>query len=245
MIILPTWIQVMRGHDRRCRAVHRRLNYGRWLYIYIHTVYIHVYTCIYMYVYTRTHLFIPLSYKSDFIFLGLFDLHLKGYSPQNENVAINLLPPCRSKPIKALFVFGTQFKIFWMKTGRQTLFKMALRWRRWDELLNKVVIFIFFAYKKYSRHFIKFRLNHWWQMDYFDDVFHSFLDLDSVIYLAVDGDSHKPPGSHPKYLKLCSEDEQSFYGFGVKVINYYIFILRWSNPLNKVNKKLYFLGAKS
>ncbi len=72
-------------------------------------------------------------------------------------------------------------------------------------------------------------------MDYFDDVFHSFLDLDSVIYLAVNGDSHKPPGSHLKYLKLCSEDKQSFYGFGVKVINYYIFILRWNNPLNKVN----------
>ena len=27
-------------------------------------------------------------------------------------------------------------------------------------------------------------------------------------------DSLKPPGFHPKYLKLCSEDEQSFYGFG-------------------------------
>ncbi len=27
-------------------------------------------------------------------------------------------------------------------------------------------------------------------------------------------DSHKPPGSHPKYLELCSEDEQSIYGFG-------------------------------
>ncbi len=27
-------------------------------------------------------------------------------------------------------------------------------------------------------------------------------------------DSHKPPSFHPKYLKLCSEDEQSFYGFG-------------------------------
>ncbi len=65
--------------------------------------------------------------------------------------------------------------------------KMALRWRRWDELLNKVVIFIFFAYKKYFRHFIMFRLNHWWQMDYFDDVFHTFLGLDSVIYLAVNG----------------------------------------------------------
>ncbi len=38
--------------------------------------------------------------------------------PQNDNVVINHLPPCRSKPVKALFVFGTQFKIFWMKTGR-------------------------------------------------------------------------------------------------------------------------------
>ncbi len=27
-------------------------------------------------------------------------------------------------------------------------------------------------------------------------------------------DSHKPPGFPPKYLKLCSEDERSFYGFG-------------------------------
>ncbi len=30
---------------------------------------------------------------------------------------INHLPPCRSKPVKASFVFRTQFKIFWMKTG--------------------------------------------------------------------------------------------------------------------------------
>ncbi len=29
-----------------------------------------------------------------------------------------ILSPCRSKPEKALFVFRTQFKIFWMKTGR-------------------------------------------------------------------------------------------------------------------------------
>ncbi len=47
------------------------------------------------------------------------------------------------------------------------LSKMVQRWRRWDKMLNKVVIFIFFAYKKYSRHFIK--------------------GLDSVIYLAVNG----------------------------------------------------------
>ncbi len=37
---------------------------------------------------------------------------------QNENFVIIHLPPCRSKPVKALFVFGTQFKIFWMRIGR-------------------------------------------------------------------------------------------------------------------------------
>ncbi len=53
-------------------------------------------------------------------------------------------------------------------------------------------------------------------MDYFDDVFHTFLDFDSVNCLIVGSqwDSHKPPGSHPKYLKLCSEDKQGFYRFG-------------------------------
>ncbi len=39
-------------------------------------------------------------------------VNLKGYSTQNENFVINQLPPCRSKPVKALFVFGAQFKIF-------------------------------------------------------------------------------------------------------------------------------------
>ncbi len=35
--------------------------------------------------------------------------------PQNEHFVINHLmgiPPCLSKPVKALFIFGTQFKIF-------------------------------------------------------------------------------------------------------------------------------------
>ncbi len=34
---------------------------------------------------------------------------------QKEHFLINHLPPCPSKPVKASFVFGTQFKIFWMK----------------------------------------------------------------------------------------------------------------------------------
>ncbi len=40
-------------------------------------------------------------------------------------------------------------------------------------------------------------------MDYFNDA-------DRVNYIAVYGRARE----HQKYLKLCSEDEQSFYGLG-------------------------------
>ncbi len=73
---------------------------------------------------------------------------------------------------------------------RWVISKMALSWRGETERRRncwKKVIFIFFVYKKISSRFIKLRLNHWWQMHYPGDAFHSFLNLDSVIYLAVDG----------------------------------------------------------
>ncbi len=66
--------------------------------------------------------------------------------------------------------------------------KMALRWVRETERRRIVeFFFFFFAYKKYSLRFIKFRLNPWWQMDFPGDDFHTFLDLNGVIYLAVNG----------------------------------------------------------
>ncbi len=37
-------------------------------------------------------------------------------------------------------------------------------------MLNKVVIFVFFAHKKYSRCFVKLRLNHRCHIDYFTDI---------------------------------------------------------------------------
>ncbi len=36
--------------------------------------------------------------------------------------------------------------------------------------VNKVVIFVFFSYKKYSLSFVKLQLNPWWHMDYFTDL---------------------------------------------------------------------------
>ncbi len=38
------------------------------------------------------------------------------------------------------------------------------------KLLNKIVIFVFFVHKKYSRSFITLQLNHWCHMDYFNNV---------------------------------------------------------------------------
>ncbi len=49
-----------------------------------------------------------------------------------------------------------------------------------------LLIFTFFAYKQYTRRFIKFRLNHWWQMDFPGDAFYSLQNLDGI-YLEVDG----------------------------------------------------------
>ncbi len=83
---------------------------------------------------------------------------------------------------------------------------------RRDDLLKKSFL-IFFAYKKYSRHFIKLieplmadRLP-WRWFSYFSGPRQCYL-------LGSQWDSHKPPGFYLKYLKLCSKDEQSFSGAG-------------------------------
>ncbi len=55
-------------------------------------------------------------------------------------------------------------------------------------MLNKVVIFVFFAHKKYSHSFVKLRLNHC-HIDYFNDVLATFLCLDHGSTLAVYGGS--------------------------------------------------------
>ncbi len=111
--------------------------------------------------------------------------------------------------------------------------KMVLGWRGGDELLNKVVIFVFFAYKKYSRSFVKLRLNPWCHMDYFTDLLATFLDVDGDNYIAVYG-RDRALRMHQKYLNLCSQDERRSYGFGTTwgwVINDIIFIFGSTVPL--------------
>ncbi len=111
------------------------------------------------------------------------------------------------------------------------LSKMAPGWRGGDELLNKVVIFVFFAQKKYYHSFVKLRLNHWCHMDYFNDVLTMLLDCDHDRILAVNRRIRELSEFIKKYLNLCSEDEWRSYRFGTTwrwVIHDRIFTFGWS-----------------
>ncbi len=95
------------------------------------------------------------------------------------------------------------------------LSKMVLRWHGDDELLNKVIIFVFFAYKS----ILVASKNYSWTPDVTWIILPiSLLRLWTWIVL----------------IPLLSEDERRSYGFGTTwgwVINDNIFILGWSNPL--------------
>ncbi len=76
-----------------------------------------------------------------------------------------------------------------------------------DDLLKKIYILIFFVYKKYSR---RFQIEPLmadglpWRCFYF------FSGPRQWYLLCSQRDSHKSLSFYLKYLKLCSEDEQSF-----------------------------------
>ncbi len=80
-------------------------------------------------------------------------LHIIGTVHPNMNIisVINYSPSCRSKPVRPSFIYGTQY--FLMKSEsfltlhRHTLVNTGGRWHGREELLNKFVIFVFFAHK--------------------------------------------------------------------------------------------------
>ncbi len=89
--------------------------------------------------------------------------------------------------MKTVFMYSVRSDcMFYVRTPAPVLWCYHERAAEIDteekKLLNKVVIFVFFADKKYSRSFIKLRLNHWCHMDYFNDVFTMFLCLDLAVY---------------------------------------------------------------
>ncbi len=61
----------------------------------------------------------------------------------------------------------------------------------------------FFVHKMYSRGFIKLRLNHWYHMDYLNDVFTTFLGLEYGSCFAVYAGSES---SQISSEIMCSED---------------------------------------
>ncbi len=72
-------------------------------------------------------------------------------------------------------------------------------------------------------------------MDYFDDAFHTFLGLDSIIYLAVNGTVTSLPVFIQNILNCVPKKNKAFTGLerhGGKRLMTKIKILGWSNPLN-------------
>lgn len=70
-------------------------------------------------------------------------------------------------------------------------------------MLIKLVIFGSFTHIKYSCCFINSHFNHNDQMDHFNDVISTFLDIDRNYYHYVY--QEKPLGCYQKYLYLCSK----------------------------------------
>ncbi len=119
-------------------------------------------------------------------------------------------------------------------------------WHGGDELVNKVVIFVFFAHKKYSRSFVKLRLNPWCHMDYFNDLLATFLSLDGGSMLAVYGRVRELSDFIKNILICALKMNEGLTGLKTTrgwVINDSILIFGWTIPL-KCNwllwSKLYF-----
>ncbi len=93
----------------------------------------------------------------------------------------------------------------------------------------KVVIFVFFPYNKYSCHLIKFRLNPGWQMDYFDNAFHTFLGLDSVLYLVV----NRTVTSLPVFIQNKSMLKYELLWVSIKQKLQFSFLLWWFSNKKK------------
>ncbi len=102
------------------------------------------------------------------------------------------------------------------------------------ELFNKVIIFVFFEHKKYSRSFVKSWLNHWCQVDYFNDVPYYISGPGNISVALLSMQGQITLRFHQKYLNLSSENEQRSYSFGKTwgwVINDIILIFGWIIPL--------------
>ncbi len=119
---------------------------------------------------------------------------------------------------------------------RWIMSKIALRWPRGYELLKKSLYLYFLCIQKVFSSLHKIQIEppmadgfHWRCLSFFSGPQQCYLHGSQM-------ESHKPSGFYLKYLKLCSEDEQSFYVVGTAcglVNNDKMIILGWSIPLSR------------
>ncbi len=107
--------------------------------------------------------------------------------------------------------------------------KMALRWHRGDDTVPKcysksILIASWVTIEPLMADGVSWRC-----FSYFSGPWQCNL-------LGSQWDSHQAPGSHPKYLKLCSEDEQSFYGF----VNILVFLKLYNTYTMAWTQKLHY-----
>ncbi len=116
----------------------------------------------------------------------------------------------RSKPVKPSFIFGAQIKIFLIKS--ESFLAPSVSWysREWQQRLTlkrrnhwiKLFLF-FFTHKKYSCS--------WCHMDYFNDVFTTFLGLEHFSCFAVYAGSESS-WIHQKYLNCVRKMNEGLTG---------------------------------
>ncbi len=102
---------------------------------------------------------------------------------------LNYSPLCRSKPVRPLFIFGTQIKIFLMKSESlhcgSVMYMCRILTRKKRNCWIKSLFLLSLSTKGIVCSFIKLQSNHWCHMDYFNDVLTTFLGLEPVSCVAV------------------------------------------------------------
>ncbi len=97
-----------------------------------------------------------------------------------------------------------------------------------------VIIFVFFAHKKYSRSFIQLRLNQWCHVNYFIDVLNIFLALEcGSCVTVVSTQGQKVLRFHKKFVFLFVFRKWTMV---LHVLDDGILFLEWTIPLIDLNQ---------
>ncbi len=153
-----------------CYCMRGRASHNSFWCSHIHTFFFHIHMCFCL------HRYIHFTFQHILTFTHIY-LHFHTY-------VFFILTYLHSNSHTYCILSLSHISVFFFAI-HYFLFKGLLQPKM--KIVNHLLItfLFFFPYKKYSRSFIMLRLNHWWQMEYSDHVFYTFLGLDSVNCLAV------------------------------------------------------------